>query len=128
MSFQITVLKVLAGQPEGRASLTDLKCAVAILISSGRDWTDRTKRLAARAPQLDIFSQAFVLRTDAGWEITDLGRSFLTSIEQPAEIADKVEPEVVVTTKGTSPVVRLVAIGRRRSPRTHRRILPSAVA
>jgi hypothetical protein len=70
MSFQITILKVLAGHPEGRASLADLKRAMAILISSGSDWTDRMKRLAARAPDLDIFSQSFVLRDNAGWQIT----------------------------------------------------------
>jgi hypothetical protein len=68
MSFQITILKVLAGHPEGRASLADLKRAMAILITSGSDWTDRTKRLAARAPDLDIFSQSFVLRDNAGWQ------------------------------------------------------------
>ena len=62
MSFEITILKVLAGHPEGRASLADLKHAMAILITSGSDWTDRMKRLAARAPDLDIFSQSFVLR------------------------------------------------------------------
>src|SRR5437667_6680092 len=55
MSFQITILKVLAGHPEGRASLADLKHAMAILISSGSDWADRTKRLA-RAPLTSIFS------------------------------------------------------------------------
>jgi hypothetical protein len=47
---------------------------VAILISSGTDWTDRTKRLAARAPGLDIFTHAFVLRDAAGWQITEAGR------------------------------------------------------
>jgi hypothetical protein len=77
MSFQITILKVLAGHPEGRASLADLKRAMAILITSGSDWTDRMKRLAARAPDLDIFSQSFVLRDNAGWQITDAGRAFL---------------------------------------------------
>jgi hypothetical protein len=60
VSFQITILKVLAGHPEGRASLADLRRAVAILISSGSDWTNRTKRLAARALGLDIFGQALV--------------------------------------------------------------------
>jgi hypothetical protein len=50
VSFQITVLKVLAGSPGGRLSLADLRHDVALLISSGRDWTDRTKRIAARAP------------------------------------------------------------------------------
>jgi hypothetical protein len=33
VSFQITILKVLAGHPEGRASLADLRRAVGILIS-----------------------------------------------------------------------------------------------
>jgi hypothetical protein len=56
VSFQITVLKVLAGHPEGRASIADLTRYVSILISSGTDWTNRTKRLAARAPKLDIFA------------------------------------------------------------------------
>jgi len=40
VSFQITVLKVLAGHPEGRASLAELTRYVSILISSGPDWTN----------------------------------------------------------------------------------------
>ncbi len=86
MSFQVTILKVLAGHPEGRASLADLRRAVAILISSGSDWTDRTKRLAARAPGLDIFAQALVLRDNSGWQITDAGRALLASVEKPAPV------------------------------------------
>jgi hypothetical protein len=42
-------------------------------MSSGTDWTDRMKGLAARAPDLDIFSQSFVVRDAEGWEITDAG-------------------------------------------------------
>ena len=84
MSFQVTILKVLAGHPEGRASLADLRRAVAILISSRSDWTDRTKRLAARAPGLDIFAQALVLRDNSGWQITDAGRALLASVEKAA--------------------------------------------
>src|SRR5207245_3837464 len=103
MSFQITILKVLAGHPGGRASLAELRQAVAILISSGTDWTDRTKRLAARAPGLDIFSQALVLRDDSGWQITDAGRALLASVEKP-----------IPTTKGneqaTEAVVTLTPI------------------
>ena len=83
MSFQITVLKVLAGHPEGRASLADLKRYVAVLISSGADWSQRMKRLAARAPGLDIFSSGYVLREASGWQITAKGREFLISIEKP---------------------------------------------
>jgi len=83
VSFQITVLKVLAGHPEGRASLADLKRYVAVLISSGADWSQRMKRLAARAPGLDIFSSGYVLREASGWQITAKGREFLISIESP---------------------------------------------
>jgi len=82
----------------GCASLGDLRRAVGILISSGPDWTNRTKRLSARAPGLDIFSQALVLRDDTGWQITDPGRAFLTSIETPMPIVvgDGQAPEAIV--------------------------------
>ena len=83
MSFQITVLKVLAGHPEGHASLADLKHYVAVLTCSGADWSQRMKRLAARAPELDIFSSGYVLREPGGWQITAKGRAFLISIEAP---------------------------------------------
>jgi hypothetical protein len=83
VSFQVTILEVLAGQPEGCLSLADLRSNVAILISSGPDWTDRTKRIAARTPGLDIFSQGMVLRSSGGWRITDAGRAFLAECEAP---------------------------------------------
>ena len=83
MSFQITILKVLAGQPEGRAPLPELTRQVSILVSSGSDWTDRTKRLAALAPGLDIFRSRFVLVDRANWQITDAGRAFLISLQTP---------------------------------------------
>jgi hypothetical protein len=75
MSFQITILKVLAGHPEGRASLPDLKRAMAILITSGSDWTDRMKRLAARA-QTSIFSvnRLFYGTMRDGKSLTPAGR------------------------------------------------------
>jgi len=133
VSFQITVLKVLAGQPGGRASLADLTRAVAILMTSGPDWTDRTKRLAARAPGLEIFSQSFVLRDDAGWQITDAGRAFLTSVETPNHMtADNEQPTETKATSVPSPAsspIRLVAVSRRgRRRRTRDRMRPSAVA
>ena len=84
VSFQITILKVLAGQADGRASHPDVTRSVAILMSSGADWSVRMKRLAARAPDLSIFSSNYVTRDDSGWQITDAGRAFLTSIEAPA--------------------------------------------
>jgi hypothetical protein len=97
VSFQITVLKVLAGHPEGRVSLADLTRYVSILISSGTDWTNRTKRLAARAPKLDIFADLFVLRHDTGWQITESGRQFLASLEAPLFIGSAQAPETAPT-------------------------------
>ena len=41
------------------------------------------KRLAARAPDLDIFSSGYVLREPSGWQITEQGRNFLILIESP---------------------------------------------
>ena len=122
VSFQITILKVLAGQLGGRASLVDLRRAVGILISSGPDWTDRTKRLAAHAPGLDIFTQSFVLRDDTGWQITDAGRAFLTSVETPIPMTATNEPPpetmVLPTPVPASPApLRLIGLNGRRPQR-----------
>jgi hypothetical protein len=131
VSFQITILKVLAGHPEGRASLAELRRAVGILISSGPDWAGRMKRLAARAPDLDIFSQALVLRDDAGWQITVTGRALLASLEKPAPVMATTDqdPDVVatVTSVQASPPIILAAV-RRRRPRRRAgdRMRPSA--
>jgi hypothetical protein len=123
VSFQITVLKVLAGHPGGELSVDDLKRAVAILICSGPDWTDRTKRLLARAPGLDIFSLSLVTRDAHGWQITEAGRALLASIENPPTASD--EPEAPKTAPAECPVYSTSAplpmqiVGRRQ--RTSRR-------
>lgn len=71
MNFQVTVLKVLVSYPDGFAVMEDIKRDMAILATSGRDWAERTKRLAARMPDLDIFSQGLIERLNGGWRITD---------------------------------------------------------
>ena len=96
VSFQITILKVLAGQLDGRASHPDVTRSVAILMSSGADWSNRMKRLAARAPGLSIFTSGYVTRDAIGWRITNAGRAFLISIEALAsEPIIKPSPESV---------------------------------
>lgn len=55
MNFQVTVLKVLVSYPGGFAVMDDIKRDMAILATSGREWSDRTKRLAARVPDLESF-------------------------------------------------------------------------
>ena len=119
MSFQITVLKVLAGHPQGCASLTDLKHFVAVLISSGADWSQRMKRLAARAPALDIFSTGYVLREPSGWQITAKGRQFLSSIEAPLTepALPPIAPPAPVVSDLPPNVVRLVDHNVRRAQR-----------
>ncbi|MCC8972553.1 hypothetical protein [Bradyrhizobium brasilense] len=95
MSFQLTVLKVLAGQSTGRASVAEVRRAVEILMNSGRDWTDRMKRLAEHAPDLNIFSAKFVIRDALGWEITQEGRQFLSALEKAvADQRDRPQPAV----------------------------------
>jgi hypothetical protein len=121
VSFQITVLKVLAGHPEGRASIADLTRYVSILISSGTDWTNRTRRLAARAPKLDIFADCLVLRDVNGWQITEGGRQFLGSLEAPLPIgAEPVQaPEANMSNQLRSPALpklRLVVNNDKQPP------------
>ncbi|MBR0950374.1 hypothetical protein [Bradyrhizobium canariense] len=81
MNFQVTVLKILVSYPDGFAVMSDLKRDMAILATSGRDWAERTMRLAARVPDLDIFSQALVERVNGGWRITEKGRTVLDFME-----------------------------------------------
>ncbi len=81
MNFQVTVLKILVSYPEGFAVMADLKRDMAFLATSGRDWADRTKRLASRVPTLDIFSQGLVTRESGGWKITEKGRAVLELME-----------------------------------------------
>jgi len=67
------------------------------------------KRLAARAPGLDIFSSGYVLRERRGWQITAKGRDFLISIETPlAEPIAVLTPVVSDPTDLSPKVVPLV--------------------
>ena len=123
VSFQITVLKVLAGHPEGRASLADLKHCVAVLTCSGADWSQRMKRLAARAPDLDIFSSGYVLREPSGWQITETGREFLILIEAPlAEpaLSPVAVPPLVVSDPPDLPPNVVQLVGRKVQHRRRR--------
>lgn len=96
MNFQVTVLKILVSYPDGFAVMADLKRDMAILATSGRDWADRTKRLAACVPDLDIFSQGLVARESGGWKITAEGRRVLEFMEArpAADLAIETVPAV----------------------------------
>lgn len=118
----MTILKVLAGHPDGRASVTELTRYVSVLMSSGSDWTDRMRRLATRAPKLEIFADSFVLRDERGWRITESGRQFLASLEAPAEAHAEGQEQsatVVAAPSQLQPTLRLV-VDNTRAPQSER--------
>ncbi|MBB4261580.1 hypothetical protein GGD64_005630 [Bradyrhizobium sp. CIR3A] len=81
MNFQVAVLKILVSYPDGFAPMAELKRDMAILATSGRDRAERTKRLAAGVPNLDISSQKLIERGNGGWRITEKERSLLEFME-----------------------------------------------
>ncbi|MGY4335041.1 hypothetical protein ACVWWG_009509 [Bradyrhizobium sp. LB7.2] len=103
MNFQVTVLKILVSYPDGFASMPDLKRDMAILATSGPDWAARTKRLGARVPELDLFSQRLVERLNGGWRITEKGRAVLELME-PRPHMHQVQPEDTRAPELLSPV------------------------
>lgn len=128
MNFQVTVLKILVSYPEGFAVMEDLKRDMAILATSGREWADRTKRLAARMPDLDIFSQGLVDRESGGWKITPKGRAVLEFMEAPPTAAGPLSTTVAGAPAAQSGPAQAPTLGqpvdrakRRRERRERRR-------
>ncbi|WP_461320672.1 hypothetical protein [Bradyrhizobium diazoefficiens] len=103
MNFQVTVLKILAAYPDGFAVMDDLKRDMAILATSGRDWAERTKRLAARVPALDIWSQGLVERISGGWKITANGRAVLDLMETRPTASTAVQVPALEDSAAASP-------------------------
>ncbi|MDF0515777.1 hypothetical protein GPL17_21015 [Bradyrhizobium yuanmingense] len=103
MNFQVTVLKILVAYPDGFAVMEDLKRDMAILATSGRDWADRTRRLATRVPGLDIFSQGLVERISGGWKITSKGREVLELMEARPTVLETAQAHPAEDTSATSP-------------------------
>ena len=121
MSIQVAILKVLASHGSGKASLASLNRDIAILSTSGPEWSARLRRLASRVREIDIFGAGYVVRDDEGWEITAEGRAFLSSLEavtqdnlQPAD--DEVAPSEVADAERGS----LIVVGHRFRNRVHR--------
>jgi hypothetical protein len=96
VSLQVAILKVLASYPGGRATVSAMKADLGLLAGAGSDWNARLKRLAARLPDLDIFSQGFVLRDAAGWQITTAGLDALRIMELPASGSAEVPAPIII--------------------------------
>lgn len=120
MNFQVTVLKILASYPDGFAPMTDLKHDMAILVTSGQDWAERTRRLASRVPALDIFSQALIERLSGGWRITEKGRAVLTIMEarpgDPEPTTGRSQSDLIWP---AAPLLRLPSAASRRQRERH---------
>lgn len=126
MNFQVTVLKILAAYPDGFAVMEDLKRDMAILATSGRDWADRTRRLAARVPDLDIWSQGLVERLSGGWKITAKGRAVLDLMEARPAASEAVqvpavEDSIATSTSPVPPLQQPADRAKRRRERRERR-------
>jgi hypothetical protein len=116
VSLQFSILKVLAGQLNGRATVPDLNRYITLL--SVPEWTARMKSLSVLAPDLDIFGSRYVVRDQAGWQLTEAGHAFLAAIEMPATPDEISLPEIIVTISvparpTPAPPLRLVADNRR---------------
>ena len=106
VNFHVTVLKILVSYPDGFAAMEDLKRDMAILATSGRDWTERTRRLGGRVPGLDIFSQGLIDRMNGGWRITAKGRAVLAFMEARPDQAPVAAQELHLEPEFAPPLSR----------------------
>lgn len=112
MNFQVTVLKILVSYPGGVAVMADLKRDMAILATSGRDWAERTRRLASRVPELDIFSQGLIVRMNGGWRITEKGRAVLEFMEARPEHSESATQNAQPECSGPAAAPAVTLLGR----------------
>lgn len=126
VSFQIGVLKVLSGHPDGRASVDAIKRDLATLAS--REWSIQLRELAALAPDIDIFSSGLVVRTSDSWQITDAGRAFMYRLQSKklhGAIVNIIASAASPTPEPPRPVITvnkpIARPERRDSPRRSRR-------
>lgn len=124
MSLQIAILKVLSSHPGGHASISDIKSDLAVLTASGREWNDRVRELARRAPNLDIFSQRYVSRDPSGWTLADKGRDFLRNLERPVTTLE-LEPLSRALGNLTPPARRASTLDTMRQASIRPRMSPS---
>jgi hypothetical protein len=134
VSIQVAILKVLSGHPQGRATVDAMNADLRIL-GGCSDWNARMKRLAARAPDLDIFGQRLVVRDSSGWQLTGAGRAALASLETigpyQVTVANAPEPQVtpvaaLVPAETTQPVNVVDLNGVRRQRRAWVALVRSA--
>jgi hypothetical protein len=125
VSFQLSILKILAGQDDGRASIETVKQHLALYYTSGPEWPARMTRIASRATNLDIFGKRLVERDAGCWIITAKGREVLDALEQldraiaQGEPFPQAEPPVAEEPANLLPLP-IRSVERRSQPRQQR--------
>jgi hypothetical protein len=102
VSLQVAILKVLESYADGVAPLDAIKSDLAFLAGAGPEWHQRLKRLAAKAPRLDIFGQKLVLKDGANWALTTAGREMLRDLEAPPPA----KPTLTIVARSDSPATQ----------------------
>lgn len=112
----------MASHHSGCATLSSLNRDIAILTASGNEWKARIRRLAARVPDIDLFGNAYVLRSEQGWEITAAGRDFLAMLESVTQdnLPEEEEPELAERVSEAAGCGDLIVVGHRFRNRVHR--------
>ena len=119
MSFQLSILKILAGQPDGLASIALVRQYLEMFYTSGPDWAKRMKHLASLAPDIDIFSQQLISHRPGEWLITDKGRAVLEALERSqASVTKWPELETARAKIPIKPLPRSRSQGSKRSSRS----------
>jgi len=127
VSIQVAILKVLASHDNGRATTASLKRDIAILATSGPEWSARTRRLAGRVGAIDILASGHVLCDGDGWEITAEGRDFLRALEavtQDNRLFEVERPALADGEGDARPRAALIVVGYRFKNR--RRVAPAS--
>jgi hypothetical protein len=99
VSLQVAILKVLESYAGGVAPLDAIKSDLAFFAGAGPEWHQRLKRLAAKAPRLDIFGQKLVLKDGVNWALTTAGREMLRHLEA----STPVKPRLTIVARSDSP-------------------------
>jgi hypothetical protein len=97
--YKLAILKVLAKQPGGRATLDEVRREAGRIVSS-LDQVE-LKRFNAIG-DVDICHSGLVLRDDAGWQITDAGLALLDRLEDVTESSSEVSPSAVSAAVGST--------------------------
>lgn len=92
VNFQVSIMKILASYPIGLAPIANLTRDLVLLAASGPEWSQKTKRMAATSPELDIFGAGLVERYSFGWRLTIRGLEALELMERGARTVSSTSP------------------------------------